>query len=202
MNDIDYCPKCGSQFDSEQIECTKCNFNLEVNDSKKLLVATPIRLDQANNVPPAVKLEPKYAKPLPRLIAFIIDCFIIIVAISFVNLIINFGLFISNPFDLYFSLNNLFASSLIAWGVGFLYALIMESFNDGKTVGKIVMNLKTVDEDTLTKAKPFQYAINNLVKFSVLVILDFIIGVLISAGDVKNRYRLLQNTSDTIVIKD
>ena len=93
-----------------------------------------------------------------------------------------------------------FVSFPFNWLIGFLYSWLLETYNNGQTIGKIALNIRTVDEKTLTSAAPGNYAINNLLKPSGLIILDFIIGVMKNSGDPKNRFRIMQNVSETVVI--
>ena len=138
-----------------------------------------------------------YANFLKRLIALFFDS-IIIGAIGSVfswifvaswlpiNILDPFGGFwYSIPFDFIF---------------GFLYHWGLETYNKGQTLGKMALNIRTVDEKTLKLASSSNYAVNNILKGSPLLILDFIIGVLKNSGDSKNRIRIMQNMSETVVI--
>ena len=64
----------------------------------------------------------------------------------------------------------------------------------------MAMKIKTVDEKTLSAATTKNYAINNIFKSSPFLILDFIIGIIKNSGDSKRRIRIMQNTSETVVI--
>lgn len=62
------------------------------------------------------------------------------------------------------------------------------------------MSIRTVDENTLGQASPNNYAINNIFKGSPFLFLDFLIGIFKNSGDSKNRIRVMQNVSETVVI--
>jgi uncharacterized RDD family membrane protein YckC len=84
--------------------------------------------------------------------------------------------------------------------IGFLYHWGLEVYNNGQTLGKMALNIRTVDENTLDQATPSNYAVNNLLKPSGLLIIDFLIGIFKNSGDPKNRIRIMQNVSETVVI--
>ncbi|GAH50517.1 unnamed protein product, partial [marine sediment metagenome] len=46
-----------------------------------------------------------------------------------------------------------------------------------------------------------QYAVNNLARGTVWLLIDFIIGILVNSGEENKRIRILQNLSRTAVIK-
>ncbi|KKL47019.1 hypothetical protein LCGC14_2339770, partial [marine sediment metagenome] len=67
------------------------------------------------------------------------------------------GFWYSVPFDFIF---------------GFLYHWGLETYNKGQTLGKMALNIRTVDEKTLQIAKSSNYAVNNILKGSPFLILD------------------------------
>ncbi|UCC19470.1 MAG: RDD family protein, partial [Promethearchaeota archaeon] len=86
------------------------------------------------------------------------------------------------------------------WAIGFMYHWILEAYNSGQTLGKMALNIRTVDEVTLKTTNSGSYALNNIFKSSPFLILDLIIGVLKNSGDPKNQYRIMQSVSETVVI--
>ena len=84
--------------------------------------------------------------------------------------------------------------------VGFLYHWGLEAHNKGQTLGKMALNIRTVDEHTLQLASPSNYAVNNIFKGSGLIIIDLLIGLFKYSGDPKNRVRVMQSISETVVI--
>lgn len=195
---IKFCPKCGSEIeDPDQKFCKTCGANLQEREKKES--PSPMRIEQ--EVEGAVKLQPEYANVGPRFLAFLLDAILIGIISNIIYAIINLPVFLANPIA-FVQLQNLWASSLINWGIGFLYFWLLEAYNQGQTIGKLALKLRTVDKDTLEVAPPVNYAINNLAKPSPFLILDILIGLLISAGDLKNRIRVLQNLSNTVVIQE
>jgi len=181
---LKFCPKCGNKLESDAISCPGCGADLK---SRTEALKTVIN-----------KEEGEYAELLPRLIALFIDGIIIGIISSSLSVAILVSWIPFNIFDPFGGL--WFVSFPFNWVIGFLYSWLFETYNNGQTVGKIVLNLRTVDEKTLGPASPGNYAINNLLKPSGLIILDFIIGVMKNSGDPKNRYRIMQNVSETVVI--
>ena len=181
---LKFCPKCGNKLEPDTTFCPGCGADLK---SRKEALKTAIN-----------KEEGEYAELLPRLIALFIDGIIIGIISSSLSVAILVSWIPFNIFDPFGGL--WFVSFPFNWVIGFLYSWLFETYNNGQTVGKIVLNLRTVDEKTLGPASPGNYGINNLLKPSGLIILDFIIGVMKNSGDPKNRFRIMQNVSETVVI--
>lgn len=196
---LKFCPKCGSELEPDSIYCVSCGANLgtkkKVEETITYETVPEKKAQQAKIVPETVD----YGDFLPRFIALIIDGIIIGIIGSILSLII----FVSwIPFNIFDPFGGWWTVSFpFDWLIGFLYLWLLETYNDGQTVGKMAMNLRTVDEHTLGPANSSNYAINNILKPSGLLILDFIIGVLKNSGDPKKRLRIMQNASETVVIR-
>lgn len=183
----DYCPDCGSYIEEPGTQfCPSCGASLpdappttEVPQPQSTEV-TPHHISSISSV--------MYGELGDRLIAYIID----VVIISVITALIVFPLF-----------NGYYVSWLfVSWLLGFLYFWLLESFNNGQTLGKNWLNLRTVDEISLEVAEAGSYFVNNLSRGSGWLIIDFIVGLIVnSASDTRKRYRILQNWSKTVVIK-
>ncbi|MBD3215126.1 MAG: zinc-ribbon domain-containing protein [Candidatus Lokiarchaeota archaeon] len=199
MSPLKYCPKCGSEIeDPDQKFCKTCGADLKARESQES--PSPMRIER--KVEPAVKLQPEYGGFWERFAAFIIDFIILRIISEIILSLINLPLLLVDPVGYLLDARQIFNRNLFDWGIGFLYFWILEAYNQGQTLGKMALHLRTVDEDTLEVAKPVNYAVNNLAKPSLFLILDLIIGFLVSEGDLKNRFRVLQDLSHTVVIKE
>ncbi len=194
-----YCPKCGSELEPNSRYCVSCGVDLgtrkEVVESPSYETVSEKEAQQAKIVPETVQYGDFWA----RFVALIIDGIIIGIIGSVLSLII----FVSwIPFNIFDPFGGWWSVSFpFDWVIGFLYFWILEAYNDGQTVGKMSMHLRTVDEHTFGPATSGHYVINNLLKPSGLLILDLIIGFLKNSGDPKKRYRIMQNVSETVVIR-
>ena len=126
-----------------------------------------------------------YADFGQRFVAWIID-FIIVAVISIIL----------------FSIGEWFFAIIIGYVLALLYFWLLEAFNNGQTIGKMAMKLRTVNEKTLEVAEPVDYLINNILKSNLgLLIIDVIVGLISNSDDPKNRIRIMQGASNTVVIK-
>ena len=91
-------------------------------------------------------------------------------------------------------------TTLISYLIGFFYFWVLESFNNGQTLGKMALKLRTVDSKTFLVPEPGKIAINSIAKPSGFIILDLILGVLVNSGDPQRKIRYTQNLSETVVI--
>lgn len=182
-----YCPECGSHIEEPGTQfCPSCGASLpdapptaEVPQPQPTEVPPP----PTPSVPAAM-----YGELGERLGAYIIDAIIIWV----ITAIIVFPIFEGYYASWWF----------VSWLLGFLYFWLLESYNNGQTLGKKLLNLRTVDEVSLEVAEPGSYFVNNLSRGSGLIIIDFLVGIIInSTNDERKRYRILQNWSKTVVIK-
>lgn len=199
---IKYCPECGSEVDPDSRYCGTCGATLK-DRMKTADSSPPIKIEQPaerEQIQPAVKVQPagaNYAGFWERFVAWIIDIIIIGIITWIITTAAGISTGLMNIFSPVYYING-----LIEFAIGFVYFWGLESMNGGQTLGKMALKLRTVDETTLNPTTAGKYAINNLAKPSPFLLLDLIIGVLINSGDSKNRYRLLQNLSETVVIKE
>ncbi|MFX0135510.1 MAG: RDD family protein [Candidatus Hodarchaeota archaeon] len=135
----------------------------------------------------------EYANFLHRLIAWLIDIVIVI--------IISAIIYSSFIFQIKIIIFRILFAYLIIHIIGFLYFWLQESFFKGQTLGKSVLKLKTVDEKSFEATSMSKYVINNLIKSSILLILDVIIGIIINRNSSQKQIRITQNLSKTLVIK-
>ncbi len=126
-----------------------------------------------------------YANFGERLVAWLIDFLIVVVA----SIIL-------------FSIGEWLIAVIIGYVIALLYFWLLEAFNKGQTVGKMAMKLRTVNVDSLEVAEPLDYLINNILKSNIgLLIIDLIVGLISNSDDPKNRIRIMQDASNTVVIK-
>jgi len=192
---VRYCAQCGSEIDEDAKFCNFCGTEFTGRQAETQTIA-PVMTETIpkQKDEPEVGEQPKrveYADFVVRIVAFIIDGIII----GMISGVISFFAF---PSYYIFYLPSFFLS----WSIGFLYFWLLEAYNEGQTLGKAVLHLKTVDEKTLNPTTPGKYAINNLLKPSALVLLDLLIGIIVNSSDPeKRRLRYTQNLSETVVIK-
>ena len=193
---LKFCPKCGNKLESDASFCDACGADLR-SRTETTEMPSPMRTETVpvQKLQPTVEKRPggvEYAEFLPRLVAFIID--VIIIAIIGWLILLPFSF---NPLRMWWQ------SYLIDYAIGFLYFWLLESYNNGQTMGKAALRLRTVDENTFKTTTPSKYAINNLLKPGFfLFLLDFIIGILMNSGKPERRLRLFQNVSETVVISE
>lgn len=144
----------------------------------------------------------EHADVLFRFVAWIIDIILIFIIsniiFSFIRPIENFW---TIPFS-YIDPPFWWIANSIQFAIGFLYYWLLESFNNGQTLGKMALKLRTVNENTLQVASSKSYALNNVFKGSVLLVIDVLIGFFTSYDNEKKKIRIMQNISKTIVIKE
>ncbi len=178
-----YCPKCGAQLDSG-VQFCPCGFKITEEERK--------RREQEENL-----LEARIAATWDRLIAFIVDMMFVTVLSFIISLPlpiptrqIGLDLFVPNLLD------------LINWIIGFCYFWFFECYFKGQTIGKKLLSLKTVDENSFGTTTQKKYAINNILRGSIfLFLIDIIIGYIANYDIKGNRLRIMQNASTTVVIK-
>jgi uncharacterized RDD family membrane protein YckC len=196
---LKYCPKCGNQLEPDSIFCDACGADLRTRKDVGGKPEVKSEIPQEKPVQSKPLTTPggvQYADFLYRFVALIIDGIII----AIITGPITWALFPSRwlePWSVWWQ------NSLISYLIGFLYFWLLESYNKGQTVGKLALKLRTVDEKTFAPSDPGKYALNNLLKAgSFLFILDFIIGILSNSGDPQKRLRIMQNVSETVVIRE
>ncbi|MHA1931236.1 MAG: RDD family protein [Promethearchaeota archaeon] len=192
---LNFCPKCGNKLEPEASFCDSCgakiNIRTEIPEKSSPGLAQPTQ---------ELKTKPEtviYADILKRVIALIFDSIIIgLIGSVFTWILIN-PWFPVNFFDPF---GGWWFTFPFDWLVGFLYHWLSEANNNGQTLGKMALHIRTVDEKTLGQASSGNLALSNLFKSSPFLILDFILGMLKNSGDPKKRLRIMQNVSETVVI--
>ena len=195
---LNYCPKCGKKLEKNSQFCYSCGVDIRTQVNISEIAPSQVIPIQKIQIPE--KKPPEnviYADLLPRVVAFIIDVLII----AAIGSSITWFFF---PFNF---INPWGTGQLMWWQVilidyliGFSYFWALESFNNGQTLGKMALKLRTVDANTLQASDPDKIAINSLTKASGLVIIDLIIGVLSNSEDSQKKARISQNYSNTVVI--
>ena len=197
---LKFCPKCGNELEPEASFCNTCGADLRVKSETPVVnspVASSPELKQTAQKPDFRTESVIYADFLKRVIAIFFDSIIIgLIGSAFSWIIVN-PLFPINFFDPFGAWWFTFPFDFL---IGFLYHWLLETRNNGQTLGKMAMNIRTVDEKTLGQASSRNLAINNIFKGSGFLILDFFIGVFRNSGDSKKRIRIMQNISETVVI--
>ncbi|MFX0155757.1 MAG: RDD family protein [Candidatus Hodarchaeota archaeon] len=193
---LKFCPKCGSELEKDSRYCVSCGADLGAR--KEIAESTPFETIPEKKTRKISPESIEYADFVPRLVAIIIDG----ILIGIIGSSLSWAFFFWVPFNIFDPFGGWWAISFpFDWLIGFLYSWGLETYNNGQTVGKMAMNLRTVDENTFGPTTSSRYAINNILKPSALLILDFIIGVLKNSGDPKKRLRIMQNVSETVVIR-
>lgn len=186
-----YCPACGSRVQHNGVYCSSCGFKAGGNTEEKESADNYQNQDSAENyqsqetsqITPVVK----YADLGERFLALLIDGLIISALMSIIGIFIGFGGWTRN------SVNIL---------VGFLYFVLFEARNNGQTLGKIAVHIRTVDTATLGSITPAQAAIHVVGKVFFLPI-DVFLGLITkdSKPSDYHKYRITQNISNTSVVK-
>jgi len=133
----------------------------------------------------------EYADFVQRAFAWLIDIIIVIIITSPLSMFLNFGSL--------FLLTNLYNFAL-----GFLYFWLLETFNNGQTLGKMILKIRSVNEENFEVAEPAMYALNSLTKASGFLVLDVIFGILFYFSDQdsnRNILRISQRLAHVVVIK-
>lgn len=210
MNTSNEKPPVETHFTPSQapapVETVFTQGNSEPQNTQRIGATSNATNASTPNVYPAVSNNFRFAEFGDRLIAFIIDTIII----SLIGLFISFGAGISRfSFSDAGSMSQMiFPSSIIETVIAFLYFWFLESFNNGQTLGKIILKIRTVDMATLGRMNPGQAFIHILGKvfyavYGLILFLDIIIGSVMSKNNLteKNQIRLSQRLSKTVVIK-
>ena len=100
----------------------------------------------------------------------------------------------------FFAYGSLLTFYILYYLISLLYFWILESIL-GQTLGKLLLGLKTVDEETFEKPSFIQNLKNCCLKCWLFCLIDFIIGVKKNSDDPQKRKRIMQNVSHTVVIK-
>jgi len=171
------CPRCGGKIRRNEAICPLCGSLLKRQRTKR---------------EKKILHKDQYASFGIRLLAWIIDI-IIIFLITWILM-----LFLFYRMDILFYL----IFHLIAYFVGFLYFFLFETFIDGQTLGKLILGIKTVDAETSQPISFRNNILNCLLKCHWLSgLIDFIIGMIYNYGEPEKRLRIMENVSQTVVIK-
>lgn len=176
---LNYCPKCGSKLEESKESCMNCGYNLS-NRSETVQIS-----------PEFQKSIIEYADFLQRAFAWFIDIIIIIIITSPLSMFLNFG-------------SLLLLTNVYNFAVGFLYFWLLETFNNGQTLGKVILKIRSVNNENFESAEATMYALNNLTKASGFLILDIIFGILFYFSEQdsnKNILRFSQHLAHIAVIK-
>jgi len=191
---MEYCPKCGARLNST-VEFCVCGYEItEEEIIRRKKEESYIDLKKSARIPGKGII---FARSWERLIAFIVD-------MMFITII---GFIISLPFPINRrqTLLGLFIPDfmdLINWIVGFSYYWLFETYNKGQTIGKKILGLRTVDANSFETISKKKYAINNLLRGSnLLFLIDLIVGYIANYEIKGNRIRIMQNASNTVVVK-
>lgn len=190
-----YCPSCGSKTNSNSKFCESCGLELYLNES-----LSDDSLEFRKNKEDFKKADElskplKYAEDGDRFIAYIIDCILFSAIGRIIGLI--FGIPLRMEMVGTFWNDNwpvIFAS--------FLYLFLFEAFNNGQTLGKMVLKIQTVDEKSMEKITIRQAALHTVGKLFIPI--DVILGLISrdkSESELeKNQVRFTQRISHTSVI--
>ncbi|MFX1260407.1 MAG: RDD family protein [Promethearchaeota archaeon] len=203
--DLKFCPNCGSKLESNAQFCDFCGADLreriakETIEPSKSIMTSPQQPSAGAMAAPVSKTEkeesPKetYASFGYRFLAWILDI-ILLIFTSLIIIAINASLFGEGMWLL---------AIIVSYFIFLLYFWLLEAFNNGRTLGKMAFKLRTVNKKTLQVASTGDYLVNNLLKSLLpLLIIDLIIGILKNIGDPHKRLRIMQNASNTVVIKE
>jgi uncharacterized RDD family membrane protein YckC len=225
-----FCTFCGSELEPEMQFCAKCGGKVEKETPKEsaspsqTAFAQPSPTIAPSSVPPppvmpSTPTMPISPRPYPvggsstplhlpentkladdgdRFLAYIIDGMIIgAIASSLQGLIYGWHGF--NPMNFVWS-----NESYVSYGLSLLYYWGFEFLTKGRTLGKMAMHLRTVDEATFQPVNAFRYLLHSIGKV-FLVPLDFIIGSIArdkSNPVYKSQVRITQRLSKTVVLKE
>jgi uncharacterized RDD family membrane protein YckC/DNA-directed RNA polymerase subunit RPC12/RpoP len=190
-----FCPQCGKKVksdpnkESKQI-CPKCGFNFTEREKKIRNLGSSKTYE-----------EEIYADIFQRLAAFFIDSLIIGLLTGIIISLTHLPIVLYDPLAFYTDFYYFWIALFFNWVIGFFYCCLLEAYNEGQTVGKRILRIRTVDEKSLEVAEPDQYAVTNLVKTSPFILIDFLVGFLISDRDSNKVLRYLQYRSKTVVIE-
>lgn len=91
--------------------------------------------------------------------------------------------------------------NLFNFSLSFTYFWFSEAYNKGQTLGKMLLNIMTVDADTLKPTNLGSYAINNFTRGSFFFLLDILFGLIANRNKPEKRIRITQNAANTVVIR-
>jgi len=175
---LKYCPKCGFKLESKSAACEECGFDLTSRIEK---------LKQSQEIE-----NEKFADFTQRALAWLIDITIVLVIIIPLSIYVNFGLFY-------------IFTNIYLFTIGFFYFWLLESITKGRTLGRMILKIRAVNEKTLKPATIINYFINNVTKSTPFLPFDLLVGIyanLNSTGIMKKRLRIVQNITEIAIIKE
>ncbi len=176
---LNYCPKCGSKLEENTSKCAYCGYD---TSERKNQQQNSVRFSDSNIV---------YADFFQRAIAWFIDMIIVIIISSPLSLFLNFG-------------SLLLLTNVYNFAIGFCYFWLLETFNNGQTLGKVILKIRTVNDENFEVSNPTMYAINNLSKASGFLLLDIILGILLYYSEQQSYRKILrvtQHLAHVVVVK-
>ncbi len=197
---IRYCPSCGASNLAENQFCEKCGSGLTMNVnsvSEEMSEPEMISIEDTYAAADQSEKQVKYAEFGERFIAYLIDGFLF----SFIGRLV--GLIFSIPLSSWGLGGNLFKDNWPTLVVGFLYLFACEVFMHGQTLGKMIMHIKTVDDQSFQELS-YQQAAFHIVGKVFILPFDLIIGAFTKENDSlleENRIRFTQRFSHTSVIR-
>ena len=176
---LNYCPKSGSKLEENKKVCVDCGYSLS-RRSETVEISPEFR---DSNI--------EYADFLQRAFAWFVDMIIVIIISSPLSMFLNFG-------------SLLLLTNVYNFAIGFLYFWLLETFNNGQTLGKVILKIRSVNNENYESAETTMYALNNLTKASGFLILDIIFGILFYFSEQdsnKNILRFSQHLAHIAVVK-
>lgn len=210
MSDTIYCPMCGTQNGKSAKYCVACgatlqdrtapeqtyvepNSNVAAPSPQATVMPSQPQPTIANNV--AVQSPPSnvsFADDGTRFIAFIIDSIILGIFTSILGYHGEFNMMMMTDYS----------SRALDVFISFGYFWLLEAFNRGQTLGKMIMKIRTVDERSKGPINPGQALLHILGKVFFLP-LDIIIAWFVGKNtpEEKSQVRVSQRISKTVVIR-
>ena len=151
---LKFCPKCGSELEPDSRYCVSCGADLGARKGvSESTISETVPEKKMQKVAPESVV---YADFVPRLVAIIIDG----ILIGVIGSSLSWAFFFWVPFNIFDPFGGWwYVSFPFDWLIGFIYSWGLETYNNGQTVGKMAMNLRTVDENTLGPASSGEHFI-------------------------------------------
>lgn len=210
MSETIYCPMCGTQNGKSAKFCVACGATLQDRTPSEQTYVEPSPSGMAspspstvmpnqpqptivNNVAPQMApSNVRFADDGTRFVAFIIDSIILGIFTSILGYHGDFSMMMMTDYG----------SRAIDIVVSLAYFWLLEAFNHGQTLGKMIMKIRTVDERSKGPINPGQALLHVLGKVLFLP-LDIIIAWFVgkTTPEEKSQVRVSQRLSKTVVIR-